>query len=898
MGLYNLNRIIKPQQVAVIGASEKDGSIGNAIMKNLLDGGFQGSVLPVNPHYQTTHRRSCYCSISDLDVGIDLAIIATPIHTVPEIVQECVNHNVAGAIILSAGGRETGQRGKDIEKQIKNITRPSGFRVIGPNCIGIIQPSHNFNATFVTGMPSAGNLGFVSQSGAICSSILDLAAKEHIGFSHFVSLGSMLDVDFADMIDYFGNDSSVQSILLYVEELTNFRKFMSAARSVSRIKPIIVLKAGKSLAGLKAAASHTGAMTGEDNIYDAAFKRAGIVRVDTIEDLFDCAGLMAKQPRPRGPRLAIITNGGGPGVMAADFLSSHGYDPPPIDTETMAKLDEILPPFWSHNNPIDILGDAPASRFQKVLEVCLSIRLFDGVLVILTPQAMTDSMAVAEAICAMLKGRPYPLFACWMGGQSIEMAVELMNASGIPTFNTPERAIKAFLYMVAFSRNQELLSEIPPKCNQDISFDRKKVDTILNRNPQEGFLPESDVRQIFAAYGLPIVETEVAENEDQAVQISNRIGYPVVLKLCSPDITHKTDTDGVCLDLRSDLEVQESYLKIRKSVRQYKQNAQFEGATVQPYLASPDYELILGSKRDPQFGQVILFGMGGIYTEVIGDKAIGLPPMNRLLARRMMQETKVYGLLQGYRNRPPANLDMLEQVILRLSQLVVDFPQISELDMNPVLIKKGQPFVVDGRMAVTTTEGPSLKHLIISPYPEENEYRVVTNSGVHVFIRPIKPEDAPSYITFFRSLSPTTIYFRFFSVLKELPTSMLVRFTQIDYDREIALVAIDEDTAVEHILGVARIIGDPDSEEGEFAVLIADNWQGKGLGASLLKKCLLIAEKRGFKKVHGVVLKENTNMLALGKKLGFKMTKGEDPHEFTLFINFGSPELIKGLGAQ
>ncbi len=886
MGQYNLERIFRPRHVAVVGASEKTGTIGNALMKNLINGGFSGTLLPVNPKHKIIHGQACFESVSVLEAGVDLAIIATPIRSVVDIVSECVEKKVGGAVIISAGGKEIGEQGREIEEKIRRIAYGGRLRVVGPNCLGVIRPGANLNASFASEMPLIGNLAFVSQSGAICTAILDLALKERIGFSHFVSIGSMLDADFGDMIDYLGNDPSAKSILLYIESLTNFRKFMSAARSVSRVKPIIVLKSGRSAAGAKAAASHTGAMAGEDAVYDAAFKRAGIVRVDSIEELFDCAELMSKQPRPSGPRLAILTNGGGPGVMATDTLARYGQEPAPLDPETMQALDAFLPPFWSRGNPIDILGDASAERFGRALEICFDSQNLDGVLVILAPQALTAPLAVAQTLAAAVKERRYPVFTCWMGGKSIAKAVDILNEAGIPTYDTPERAVRAFLYMVDYARNLETLLEIPAKITRHMVFDQQKARQLLSTAPARRFMPETDAREMLTAYGLPVIRTEIAETEAQASRIGRKMGYPLVMKVHSADITHKTDAGGVRLDLHCNADVGRAYNQILSSARQYKPDARIEGVTIQPYFSNPDFEILLGAKRDPNFGPVILFGMGGIYTEVLKDRSLGLPPMNRLLARRLMQETKAYTLLQGYRNRPAADMELLEEMIIRLSQLLIDFPEIAELDMNPVLIKDGKPVAVDARILVSPLGVPSSLHLVIGPYPEEEESHMVGVDGRPIFIRPVKPEDAPLFTALFKVLSPTTIYYRFFGMLKELKPEMLARFTHIDYDREIALVAIDEDSQTDRMLGVARIIGDPDGKTGEFAVLVGDAWQGKGIGSNLLEKCLSIAEKQGFETVHGVVLHENRNMLALGKKLGFEIKRDSESEENRLVIHF------------
>lgn len=886
MSQYNLNRIFKPNTVAVVGASEKIGTIGNALIKNLIDGQFPGKILPVNPKYKTIHGQECFPSVSNLPTEVDLVIIATPIHTVVNIVNECVQKKAGGAVVISAGGKEVGQKGREIEEEILKISYAGGLRIVGPNCMGIIRPSVNLNASFATEMPLTGHLAFVSQSGAICSAILDLAFKERMGFSHFVSIGSMLDIDFGDIIDYLGNDPSAKSILLYIESLTNFRKFMSAARSVSRIKPIIVLKSGRSAAGAKAAASHTGAMAGEDAVYDAAFKRAGIVRVETIEELFDCAELMANQPRPKGSRLAILTNGGGPGVMAADTLALHGHDPAPLAPETIQALDAFLPPFWSRSNPIDILGDASPERFSKALEVCYKSKNLDGVLVILSPQALTEPVSVAQALVDTMKDRFYPVFTCWMGGKSIQKAVEILNNAGIPTYHTPERAVRAFLYMVEYKKNLDLLLEIPAKLNNQMSFNQERAKELISSKQTQGFMSEATSKEILDAYGIPVIKTKIATTSEQALKISQEMGYPLAMKLHSSDITHKTETGGVRLDLRCDADVLDAYDQILSSAYHYKPDASIQGVTIQPFFSNPDFEILLGAKKDPNFGPVILFGMGGIYTEVLKDRSLGLPPMNRLLARRLMQETKVYSLLKGYRNRKAADMELLEEMIVRLSQLLIDFPEITELDMNPVLIKDGNPVAVDARILISPTDIPSSLHMVISPYPEEYESTMLSVDGHPFFIRPVKPEDAPLFIALFKEFSPTTIYNRFFGPLKELRPEMLARFTQIDYDREIALVALDETSETSRMLSVARIIGDPDGKTGEFAVVVGDAWQGKGIGAKLLEKCLSIAEKRGFITVHGLVLRGNRNMLALGKKLGFVINNDPDSGEKELIINF------------
>lgn len=886
MGQYNLNRIFKPRKIAVVGASRKTGTIGNALMTNLIDGEFEGDLLPVNPKYDGLHGLTCFASVDALPGDVDLAVIATPIQTVPDIVASCVKQKMAGAVVISAGGKEVGEAGKKIESKIRKIAYDGGLRIVGPNCLGIMCPGAALNASFASEMPGKGNLAFVSQSGAICTSVLDLAFKEHFGFSHFISIGSMLDVDFGDLIDYLGNDPSTKGILLYIENLTNIRKFMSAARAVSRIKPIIVLKAGRSDAGAKAAASHTGALAGEDGVYDAAFKRAGIVRVNTIEELFDCAELVAKQPRSLGPGLAIITNGGGPGVMATDCLAEYGHAPAPLPPEATEALDAVLPGFWSRANPIDILGDADPERFRNVINICFKTSGIHGVLLILAPQALSDPMAIADVLVTLLKDHKFPVVTCWMGGRRIQGAMDLLNRAGIATYETPERAVKAFLYLRTYAENLVSLTEVPPKLANRIEINRDKAEDLINQAPSGNFMSDTDCKALLASYGLPVLPAVMAVDEDDAVQKAGQMGYPLAMKLFSPDISHKTEAGGVCLDLRSETEVRSAFKKIKASAAAYQSKAQVAGVLLQPFMAAADYEILLGAKQDPNFGPVLLFGAGGIFTEVLRDRALGLPPFNRLLAKRLMESTNVYTILKGFRNRPPADMEQLQEMIIRLSQLLMDFPQICELDMNPVLIKDGKAHVVDARLKVEDKGVLSPRHLVISPYPAELERNATLKGGFPVFIRPVRPEDAPMFKEFFTVLSPTSIYYRFFTPLREIKPAMLARFTQIDYDREIALIALQEANGSERMVGVARIIGDADAKKGEFAVLVGDPWHGKGIGGTLLQNCLDIARERRFEHITGFVLPENKNMVVLGKKLGFSVARNPDAGEVELTMRF------------
>jgi len=888
VSIYNLEKIFMPSSVALVGATEKAGTIGEALLSNLLEAPFKGAVFPVNPKYKELMGTRCYASLREIGEPVDLAVVAVPIEKVPAVIDDGEAAGLGGAIVISAGGKETGERGRAVERAIRESADAAGIRIIGPNCMGIVSASVKLNATFAHRAPLSGRLAFISQSGAMCAAILDLSEREGIGFRYFVSIGSMLDVDFGDLVDYLGHDPDVSAIVLYVESLTHLRKFMSAARAVSRVKPIVVLKAGRSAAGAAAASSHTGAMAGEDAVYDAAFKRAGMLRVETMNELFDCAELFAKQHNPRGNRLCILTNGGGPGVMAADALASYGLEPAPLQPDTLKALDALLPPFWSRRNPIDILGDAVPERWKAAAEICLSAKEMDALMTVYVPQGLNPTAEVASALVSAFRNKnpDMPLFSVWMGGEGADPGREAMNQSAFPTYDSPERAVTAFMYAVSYARNLEMLHEIPPKFDRSLYFDGVTAKSMIEKALEDGggMLDEPLSKKILSAYGIPVNPTETAHDADEAAALSARLGFPAVMKILSRDIVHKSDAGGVELNLKTPDEAREAFERILAAARAYKADARIDGVTVQPMVSHPMHELILGSKMDPDFGPVLLFGAGGILTELWKDHALALPPLNRLLARRLMEETRIHRVLEGYRNIPRANIELLEEVLVRLAQLVTDFPEISELDINPFLLDAHRGLAVDARIRIAPPAGPSPGHLVISPYPNQYEAMINTKDGRRFFLRPIKPEDAPLLVELFSALSPRSIYFRFFSPLKALPAKMLARLTQIDYDRDMALVAIDTEVEHERILAVARLMSTPRTEEAEFAVAVGDPWQGQGIGAALMDRLIGIAKEKGMKRITGQVLAENTQMLALARRLGFEVKKAAENGLYALSL--------------
>ena len=886
----NLDKFFKPESIAIVGASSKENSIGRILIENLQKDGFPGGIYPINPKHGEILGIPAFPSITAAPAGIDLAIVAVPIKGVPEIMRECGRAKVPGVIIISAGGKEVGEEGEKIEAEIHAAAQAGGIRYLGPNCMGILCPHSHLNASFAAHSVRPGSVALLSQSGAICSAILDMADDQNIGFSHFVSIGSMADLDFAEMIDYLGNDDQVRSILIYMESLTHHRQFMSAARSVSRVKPIIVVKSGRSEAAARAATSHTGALAGKDEAYNAAFRRAGIIRVDTIAQLFNCAEALAKMNRPLGGNLAIITNAGGPGVMAVDAFSKWEIEPAVLSPETVGRLDQVLPPYWSRSNPVDILGDAPPERYLGAVQGVLAAPEVSGVLVLLSPQAMTDPTAVAQTLAPEIKKQAKPLFAVWMGATDVAPGIRVLQEAGIPTFETPEEAVDTFMEMYSYTRNLELLQETPPRLPADLKVNTKLVRTFIDEcfKRQTLLLTEVEAKAILSAYGIPVNPTVTASSAAAAAAAAKKLGFPVVAKIHSPEISHKSDVGGVRAFLKSEEEVAAAFEDMVKQARAAMPEARIFGVTIQTQVEKSPLELILGAKRDPQFGPLLLFGLGGVLTEVLHESSVDLPPLNLLLARRLMERTRFYKVLQGYRNIPPADLDLLEEVLVRLSQLVEDFPEIVELDINPLLISDGRPVSVDARILLEPSTVPAPRHLIIAPYPNQYESDWLLEDGTPLFLRPMKPEDESLVAEFLGNCSEDTVYFRYFKHIKKWTHEMLIRFTQNDYDRELGLMAIGLSPGPEVMMGVSRMVMVADRSTAEFAVIVADPWQGKGLGEKLIERVIEIARDNGVKMLHGDVLATNLPMLGLMKKLGFSIKafdEGVRRVEMTLFVD-------------
>ncbi len=864
MTIRNLDSLFRPRSVALIGASDRPGSIGAMVLRNLREGGFKGPVYPVNPKHAELQGLTAYPSLAALPDAPDLVVIATPAPSVPALIAQAATRGTKGAVVISAGF--TGE----LRQAMLAAARPQLLRVAGPNCLGVMVPPIGLNASFSHLQPASGRIALVAQSGAIIASIIDWAAPRGIGFSHLVSLGDMADVDFGDMLDYLAADGTVTAILLYMEQVTQARKFMSAARLAARSKPVIVIKPGRHAETARAVASHTGAMAGADLVYDAAFHRAGMLRVLELEELFDAAETVAKCRAPRGDRLAILTNGGGIGILATDALIDRKGHLAELSAETLARLDAVLPAAWSHGNPVDIVGDADEARYGAALDALLKEPGADGVLVLNCPTALAAGAKSAAAIAGRAASAAVPVLTSWVGGAAAAEAQRLFAARGVPSFDTPEDAVRAFMQLVEYRRSQEQLMETPAALSGAAPHEPEKAAAIIGHALAEGrdMLTGPEAMTVIGAFGIPVNPIWTSTTPEETAALAAKLGGPVALKILSPDISHKSDVGGVILDLAGAVAVETAAQQMLDRVRAMNPVARVTGFTVEAMVRRPHaYELILGLIEDRQFGPVVLFGQGGVATELLADRAVALPPLNLNLARDLMARTKIHRLLQGFRDRPPAALEAIAAALMRISDLAAALPEVVELDINPLLADASGVIALDARIRVRLPEKPGTARFAIRPYPQELE-EIVTAGGRPLRLRPVRPEDEPAFLRGFAKLSPHTVRLRFFAPLKEMSHAMAARLTQIDYEREMALLLTDPDAGGE-IYGVIRLMSDPDNLRAEFAVVVRDDMAGQGLGTLLMQKIIAYAKGRGLGEIFGDVLAENETMLDLCRRLGF-----------------------------
>jgi len=881
MGTHFLDRLFSPQAIAVFGASERSDSVGARVFDNLRKGGFSNPIYAINPKYKRLHHHPCYPSIASIDKPVDLVVIATPAPGVAEIIHACGEHGVRAAIIISAGFSEGNGQGLVLEKAVLEAAHQYKMRILGPNCLGLIRPLVGMNATFSKNTAKSGHLALVSQSGALCTSILDWAIAHDIGFSAIASLGDAADIDFGDVLDYLAQDPGTHSILLYVEGIRDARRFMSGLRIAARMKPVVVIKAGRHDEGSRAATTHSGAMVGADDVFDAALQRAGVVRAMTIEQLFSAAQLLATRQRVSSNRLAIITNGGGLGVMATDRAIDLGVTLASLSEDTLARLNKNLPSQWSHENPIDLLGDASAERYLLAVNACLDDPAVDGVLVMLSPQAMTDTVACAQAIIDAKKDSRKPVLACWMGEQQLEAANKLFSQHQLPNFPNPESSVEAFAYLASYYQNQQLLMQVPgphaTRSEPDIDGARLIVESVLAENRTVLSIAES--KALLHAFFIPVTQSMKCYSANDALVAAESISFPVAMKINSPDITHKTDVGGVMLNIGNAHAIRNTYHELVDDVHNKYPDAKIEGVTIEQMYKPPHgRELLIGVIRDPVFGPTITFGAGGIQVEVLRDRAVALPPLNNFLAEKMISQTHIACLLGKFRNMPAVNMEALVQVLRRVSEMVCELPEIKALDINPLISDANGVMALDARIVVERPS-PSLDryaHMAIHPYPSYLVSQLQLADGTNIKIRPIRPEDASIEQNFIRELSPQSKYFRFMQGINELTQQMLVRFTQLDYNRELALIAVLEGYDDETELGVARYVMNPDGDSCEFALVVADKWQHKGIGSYLMNALIDAARQRGFKIMDGEILANNRNMLELVESLGFKINTSPD----------------------
>jgi len=886
MTIRNLDFLFNPKSVALIGASKTPGSVGAVLARNLFRGGFDGPILPVNPKHTAIEGVATYADIAALPMTPDLVVIATPPKTVPRLIAEAGERGVKAAVVITAGfGESRDAHGAKLQQAMREAARPHMLRIIGPNCLGVMVPGIGLNASFSHIAPLKGHIAFIAQSGAIVTSVVDWATSRGIGFSHLVSLGDVADVDFGDMLDYLANDRETRAILLYIEAVKDARKFMSAARAAARMKPVIVVKAGRHAEGARAASSHTGALAGADAVYRTAFRRAGLLRVRTLDELFDAVETLGMAKPVKGERLAILTNGGGLGVLATDALIDEGGKLAELSTEALTALDACLPETWSHANPVDIIGDAPGARYGDALDILLNERGADAVLVINCPTAVASSTDAAKAVIDHLADRKAPtVLTSWVGDGAAIESRRLFAENRIPSYETPEQAVRGFMHMANYRRNQELLMETPPSEPEEFTPDTPAAKAIIDAALEAGrtWLTEPEAKAVLSAYGIPVSHARVAATPEDAAGVAAEIGGAVTLKILSPDITHKSDVGGVALDLHGPAAVRDAADTMQDSIAKALPDARIDGFSVQPMIHRPGaYELIVGMVSDAQFGPVILFGHGGTEVEIVDDKALALPPLNMRLAREVMSRTRIHRQLKGYRGHPPVNLEAVALTLIKVSHLVADLADVAELDINPLLADAYGVVALDARIRVEKTDTPAAARLAIRPYPKELEETIPLGDGRSLLLRPVRPEDEPALQETFATLTPEEIRLRFFAPLKTLSHFMAARFTQLDYDREMALILAEPGIAGKSIIyGVVRIISDPDNESAEYAVIVHHDMTGMGLGILLMRKIIDYCRNRGLREIYGDVLRENTTMLKMCDFLGFE--KSSVPEELSI----------------
>lgn len=886
MSSHDLSGFFKPHSIAVIGASEREHSVGMKLFSNLLNDGFSGSLYAVNPKHDSVQGQPCFPSLREVKESVDLAIITTPASTVPDIISQCGAQGIRFAIVLSAGFSETGKEGRALEEKIIAIARQYGVRLIGPNCLGMISPSVKMNATFNNIGASAGNLALVSQSGAICAAILDWAKERRVGFSAVISLGNAAEVDFSDVLNYLALDSTTHSILLYIEGIRHARQFLSGLRVAARMKPVVIVKGGRFQQGSRAALSHTGAIVGRDEVFNAAIKRAGAIRVMSIEQLFSAAQLLASNYKVDGKRLAIVTNGGGAGVMAADRAGELAIPLSELSKDTDEHLNRILPSHWSHANPIDILGDATPERYQEVIEACLNDINIDGMVIILVPVAMSQPEKVAEQVISLAGKSHKPMIVCWMGESQVKKAKKLFAEHRIPCFSTPETAVEAFSYLVDYHANQQLLLQVPEPLaqqdKQDMAGAHLIIDAVLAERRHVMTLLES--KAILTAFGIPVTQAIEARTANEALIVAESLGFPVAMKILSPDITHKQDVGGVQLNIVNAQAVRDAFKNMVERAKQKCPEARIQGVTIEKMYKKPNSrELIIGVSRDPVFGPVISFGAGGSFVEEMQDLAVTLPPLNSFIARDLIGRTRIAKLLQKARNMPAVNREALEKILLRVSEMVCELPQIQEMDINPLIADEHGVIAADARIVIDYKVPASApyEHMAIHPYPKQLISHWQLADGTNITVRPIRPEDAKIEQEFVHHLSSESKYFRFMEHLQELTPTMLVRFTQIDYDREMALIAVQENKE-DVMIGVARYMRNPDENSCEFALAVADAWHGKGVGSHLMACLMDAAKNKGLKIMAGEILANNQAMIHLVKSLDFTLKTSDDDSSILL----------------